>query len=332
MENKDKNSQNEIDLIEISGKMAEKIGQFFKWITLVAQHLLVFLLRKILWFALVFVLILGYSRLTRQAPSSFYSTMMVARISVLDNAFAINYINSLNASLANPEFVQKAFDLPSVELAGQIRSIEAFWGVSYFGQGTDVIDFEQKYTVPAALRDTTTQRVDDRFYIRARVLSSEVQPYLTKGLIENINSLPYLQEANADRKINVQAQISDLNSQISRLDSLQRYEYFVKDARNMRPQQMGQLLLFTEGEKQLYHEEIMRLREERAQLESDLLLNPDPVTVIQGFETNLQHEQSASASSTRRRLMKGFLLTFVLALAWDNRKWLKAKMKEQGSK
>jgi len=324
MENTEQKSVNEIDLIEVSGKVLKQMGIFFKWAASIVQQVFIFFLRKSLWFAICIIAMLAFSYGVHKMRKPLYSTMMVARMNVLDNAFAISYVNNLNASLSDVHLAKKVFNLPDTSFAKHIKSIQGYWGVAYFeGGSVDFIDFAWKHITPSVMRDTLdkSHRVNDRFYVKVGVSSDTVQPYLTKGLIENICSIPYLQELNADRKARVRERITVLERQIKVLDSLQYYEYFVKDAKTVKPSMMGQLLLLNEKEKTLFHEEIMKLHNERFYYESDLKVNPEPATVIQGFETNFQRESSYFRAA-KRMLVIGFLLTLVAALAWDNRKWL----------
>ncbi|MDR2937792.1 MAG: hypothetical protein LBU92_02490 [Prevotellaceae bacterium] len=329
MDNMQKDASKEVDLLELSGKMLGALGKCCGWLLQLLQVVFVFFLRKIWWFAACVLLVVAFSAATYKVQKASYSSMLVAKMNVLDNAFAISYINNLKASLSDIQLTQKIFNLPDTALAKQVKSIEAFWGVSYFhgGSTVDKVDFKWEHTSALALRDTmAATRVGDRFFVRASVYNGSVLAYLTKGLVENMCSLPYLQELNGIRKVQVNARVAELSRQIKVLDSLQHYEYFVKDAKTMKPSMMGQLMLLSEKEKTLLHNEIMRLSNERLALETDLQLNPNPITVIQNFETNLQPEV-LFFSIAKRWLLVGFLLTLIAAIAWDNRKWLAEKSK-----
>jgi len=314
MENTQKNSVNEVDLLDL-------LVIVWRWIELAVQKTFVFLVRKSLWFIAVILvmLVISYFRYTTQRQV--YSTMMIARMNVQDNAFAINYLNNLNASASNPKIWQRVLNLPDTLLAQQVKSVGGFWGISFSkGDFVDVVDFNKKYT-SAVVRDSLIRRIKDCFFVKADVYNSDVLPYLTKGLVDNICNNPFIQEQNVLRKAQARERIAELNRQIRVLDSAQRYEYFVKNANPLGTQ----LTVISEKEKKFYHDEILRLHGERQWREENLLLNPEPVTVIQGFGATLQ-QKTTFFSVASPMVAIAFLLALILSLAWDNRKWLVEKV------
>jgi hypothetical protein len=165
-----------------------------------------------------------------------------------------------------------------------------------------------------------------------------VQQHLTKGLVDNICRIPHIQELNELRKLQKTERIAKLNREIKVLDSVQFYDYFVKDAKvGAVAQTTGSIVLMSESdaapqthrvritEKSFFHEEILKLQHERHLLEKDFLVSLEPVMVIQGFETNLQREGFCMSGQA---LVFGFLIALFAALAWDNRKRI-AEMTEK---
>ncbi|MDR1226650.1 MAG: hypothetical protein LBK47_07100 [Prevotellaceae bacterium] len=316
MENNQKDSANEIDLLEVLGKV-------WHWVERIVQIVFVFFVRKSLWFISFIAVILIGDYITYKATKPLYYTVMTAKMNVLDNAFAINHINELNASATSgPEFWMAEFNLPDTAIAKHINFIGGYWGVAFSKQRdyAEAVDFKGNYA-----RDTVNnRRIEDRFYVAVKVYNKDVQPYLTKGVVDNICNNQFAQEQNNLRKAQLQERISELSRQIRVLDSLQRYEYFLKDAKVAKPSG-GQLMVLAEKEKTLYHNEILKLYSERQKLERELQLNPDPVTVIQGFGVTSQLEVKF-IDTAKQAVVFGFFLALIAALVWDNRKWLIEKI------
>jgi hypothetical protein len=74
--------------------------------------------------------------------------------------------------------------------------------------------------------------------------------------------------------------IAELEAQYQRLDSLERFEYFNSEQLTLRT---GQIIVLNGKERQLYHEPLLKIRNEILSLKQELALYSEPITIIQDF-------------------------------------------------
>ncbi|MDR3329433.1 MAG: hypothetical protein LBS63_04930 [Prevotellaceae bacterium] len=337
-------SEKEISLEDIIGKskfVFVQIGLLFKWLLHLVEWLLhlvewlfLFGVRKSLWFiGFVFVgFIVSYA--TYKAAKPAYSSLMVTRMNVLDNAFAIKFINELGTSAHDSAEWNQLLSLPDT-MGKHVVSINAYWGVDYNGDGImDFIDFKRTFNRPrTTFEDTTYVLLTDVFYIQALVYNIDVLPYISQAIVEKINNNPHVLKQNAVRKAQTQAKIDEINHQIKLLDSLQRYEYFIKPGKHdsksnnsYSTQIQGQLMVFTEKEQRLYHNDVLQLYTARLELERQLEFQ-EPMTVIRDINSSTLLETNFTSYATKG-IIVSFSLALLWALLWDNRKWLTKKIVE----
>jgi hypothetical protein len=161
----------------------------------------------------------------------------------------------------------------------KIKSIKALWAYDLDNDGVpDYIDYDKNYKI----KDTTVRRIGNRFYVRAEVYDESVFLKLKKGLYDYIDKNPLVIEMNKSRIEQAKQMIAKIDEEIRKLDSLQKFEYFQKD--RIVPQVgANQLVLFTEKDRKLYHNEIFALFNQRQSIEKSLQVYPDPITVIEDF-------------------------------------------------
>lgn len=307
------------------GKAGRKLLDLCKSLYAFAEKLFVYGVQKSLWFVTFIMVALILSYVWYKAAKPVYSSIMVAQVNVLDNAFAIDFVNGLGRSATQPAEWQKIFNLPDTVLAQQISSVGAYWGIDYTMDGAmDMVDFNNKFSRPQ--KDSVYFRIPDKFYVRAMVYDREVLPYITKGIVEKFSSNQFVRQQNELRKAQLKERIVELSYQIRLLDSLQRYEYFIKpsksskaDKSNMVAQTQGQMMIFTEKDQRLYHGDILSLHNERLSLEHQLQRS-EPVTVLQDIDVAPSME-TTYMSLAKPMAIYAFLLAIVCALVWDNRRW-----------
>lgn len=211
-----------------------------------------------------------------------YSSEMIASSNSLPNDEMINYINILNELCKTKKYVGLGnyLDMDS-SAASKIKSIQALWAYDLNSDGLpDYVDYEGKHDLK--YKDTIQTRLWDRFYVKAVVTDEHVFNKLNSGILNYINSNEYIKQNNEIRKKHQEEMIRDIDAEIIKLDSLQKFEYFNQN--KVLPQiGANQLVLFTEKETKLYHGEIFALIEKKQTIETNLLVRKDPIVVIQNF-------------------------------------------------
>jgi hypothetical protein len=308
------NAGQEIDLWEV-------LRKFGCWIAKVFSAVFIFLFRKSVWLACFVVAgaAIGVCLFVTHKP--YYSTHMLVRANVVDNFFYVNMINeelSLE-NIRNPlEWVRK-LTIPA-SVAKQIYSIRACYGIDINKDGLpDIIDEKHEYI---SSRDSSkvAKILHGSFYINVWATSNEVLPHIRQNLLNFINKNEYVQHHNVRRIEAVNEQISYLNQQISRFDSLQRYEYFQKSAAK-KAVGSGQLLVLNEQQQPLYHDELIRLNDELISKNTTLQLYSDPVTIVQEFAETFRRKNNLMFY-IKPLVLYSFLIGFVFVVIWDYRKQL----------
>ncbi|MHC1704364.1 MAG: hypothetical protein AB9846_10690 [Tenuifilaceae bacterium] len=290
----------EIDLIELFNRMGKAIRKAINWILEILQSFFFLLLRKSMWIVAFSILgaIVGYS--FYKTTPRFYSSEMVARSNSMNNNIIINSINLLNDLFENANYNALSNYLSiTPEQAKSIKSIKALYGVDLNKDG--IADFiDEKVN----LKDTSLRRLPDIFYLRINVYDETVFPFVRDGAIKYISSNKFIQQNNELRKSQSLAQIATLKDEIKKLDSLQKYQYFIIP-KNQKSSN-NQMIVLNEKESKLYHGEIIGLKNQILGLERDLTINPDPITVIQDFT------QLSKAENPLMKFLKVWVLLFAV--------------------
>jgi hypothetical protein len=288
------NADNEVDLSEVMGKIGSflwRAGERLFWlIKIILQALLrvvstcfAFVVRSFWWFVGVSAVALLLVVVMNKTQKVYYRSDIVAHMNVGDNPFAVKYINDLGNSANSDTAWVQVLGIPDTGLSKKIKSIGAFWGVDYNGDGVmDVIDIKNQYN-RRVVRDSTW--IDefwvlrDRFYIVVNLYSSDVLPYVAQGIVDKFNTNPYLIKEKELSIAAIESNIDAIDRQITLLDSLQRYEYFTlskeedkntQRKKNLFIQPQGQMIEFTDRDQRLLHNEALPLYNSRVTLQAQL--------------------------------------------------------------
>jgi hypothetical protein len=304
----------EVDLWEI-------LRKFSRWLAKVLGAVFTFLLRKSIWLA-CFVLAgaaIGFGLYVSDKP--YYSSYMLVKANVADNFFYINLINeelSLE-NIRNPlEWVRK-LTIPA-SIAKQIYSIRACYGIDINQDGLpDIIDEDHKY-ISSTDSSKVAKVLHGSFYINVWAYSNEVLPHIRQNLLNFINKNAYVQMLNERRIEETREQISYLQQQITRFDSLQRYEYFQKGA-DKKAVGGGQLLVLNEVPQPLYHADLIELNDQVIAKNTVLQLYSEPVTIVQEFAETFRRKNNL-LSYIKPLVIYSFFLGLAFSLLWDYKKQL----------
>jgi len=238
----------EIDLLELFNRMGKAIKNFIKWLISIIESFFLLLIRKSIW-VISFSIIggfVGYS-FYNNTPR-FYSSEMVARSNSMNNSVIVNSINLLNDLFENRNFTALANYLGTTSKeAEKIKSIDAYYGIDLNKDKiADFIDYNNLYNP----KDTTQKRLPDVSYLKISVFDETIFPNVRDGIKKYISTNPYILQNNNVRKEQTISMIEEYQSEIKKLDSLQKVQYF--EVPKMQKAGNSQMVILNEKESKLY--------------------------------------------------------------------------------
>ena len=311
----------EIDIFEFSSRMWKAFVSFLVGIRDLFISFIILLIRKSLWIISFAVagFLLGYLIYGISRPT--YSSSLEGNTGGLDNTVVVEHINKLNKLEGKPEFLANYLNI-TVEQAKDISSIKAFYGIDYNKDGIpDMVDFKEKYNP----RDTNQMRLPSYIFLKVSVYDEKIFPDLRKGLLQYINSNNYLRDMFEINRAQKQKMIDEIDAEIRKIDSLQRAR-FRKDAYP----NTQTVIVGTEPEIKLFHEDVLTLFTRRQYLERDLLISDEIIVVVQDFTPLSEEENPVSIYI----LIFGGAMSvmgFFCALLWQYRKRILELIREDST-
>jgi hypothetical protein len=311
------NVEPEIDL----WKILHSVGQWCaKTFVSLASTFVIFFVRKSVWLAcFIFAgVLVGAIRYVFSKP--YYSSSMYVQPHVGDNFFYVNLINEKVAPWnieSSTELVQK-LSIPA-NIAKQIHSIRACYGIDLNEDGLpDAMDEDYKYI---SSRDSAevAKVIRSAFYICAWVYANETLPYIRKSIMEFISKNDYVQRHNTHRLARIDEQITYLNYQLGRFDSLQQHIYFEKESPK-KTASSGQLLVWNEQPQPLYHNDLISLNDQIIEKTHTMLLYPEPITIVHDF-AEISKRKNTLLFYTKPLVINFLLIGFLILLILDYRKF-----------
>jgi hypothetical protein len=210
----------------------------------------------------------------------YYSSIMIGRANVLGNNYVIDHVNNLG-KVTDTLALARILNIPDSS-AKHIVSIGGYYGIDTDLDGiANYIDFKNAYTYNSG--DSVKKKILDVFYIQVQVTNESVFNSVNQGIITSITTNPHFVKQNDVRLQQIQGRIQEINVQLQLLDSLQKFDYFNEEKANLKTS--GQLVVWNEKDRQLYHNNILSLYNDKQNLEQQLFIYDDPITVIQDFST-----------------------------------------------
>ncbi|MDX9694824.1 MAG: hypothetical protein RBT49_03440 [Bacteroidales bacterium] len=305
----------EIDLIELFQKMGTGIKNMFNKLIGLINSFFIFLIRKSVW--LITFIILGFivSYMLFTMTKRYYTSEMTARSNSMNNTVIVNSINLLNDLFISTNYSALSEYLQLTETqAKNIKSINAYYGIDINKDGiADFVDYKNSYNP----KDTTQKRLGNVFYLQISVFDESVFPILKNSIKSYINNNPFVIENNNLRINQAENQIAILRAEIAKLDSLQNVQYF--EIPKTQKSNNNQMIVLNEKDIKLFHEDKIKLNTKILELEKDLAINPDPITVIQDF-AQLSKTQNPITKFIKIWVPIFFVLGLICALLWQYRK------------
>ena len=309
----------EIDLLDLFKRMGRGLSKVFTTLGRWFLITLVFLFRNWLPLGLSLVLGVGASYLLKFTSASFYTSDMVLKTNTMTADEMISYINRLHVYCKedNQAALIEAISLKT-DQGKNIVDINANWIIDKGADGIpDMVDFKGTHDV----YDTINVRMSDRLNIRVNIIEPQELGNVRDGLLKYVSADSLTSQRNKVRIRQYQELQERIRYDLEQLDSLQKIKYFEETQRMSQPGN-GQMIFLQEQKTQLVYPEIQELFERKQQLDANLTLYKDIVTVLSDFSIPAQR-QNGGFYYAKVVVPLFFLLTLIVLILLSNRKKLK---------
>jgi hypothetical protein len=314
-----KTDSDEIDLIDLFRRMSRSTQRGLKSLSKGILISIVFLIRH--WLPLSVAVAVGLitSIILRKYSESNYVSDMVLKVNVKPVDEMISHINKLHSYCLEEQrtHLARSISLPAQQVRN-ITDIQAYWIIDNgHDKIPDYVDYNNNH--PGA--DTNNVRMEDRLNIRIRVKSEQELTRVREGILNFINSEPLFHKKNQLRIKQLNNYLSRIDYDISRLDSLQKLKYF-EESKQLHAKTGGQMIFLQEQKTQLIFPEIHGLYSQKKELEAELDIYRDIVTIISDFNILIERENGLMYYAGKMVPVL-FLITLLLLIALANKKKLK---------
>jgi len=203
---------------------------------------------------------------------------------------------------------------------GQVKNIldiNASWIIDKGADGVpDMVDLKDNHDI----YDTLDIRMTDRLNVRVKILEPLELGNVRDGILKFVayDSL-FIQRNRVRIRQNEELQVR-ISYDLLQLDSLQKIKYFEETQRMSQPGN-GQMIFLQEQKTQLVYPEIQGLFERKQQLDADLTLYKDIVTVLSDFSIPAKR-QNGGMYYGKVLIPLFFFLTLIILILLKNRKKL----------
>jgi hypothetical protein len=271
-------NQEEIDLLYIFVKLGEFLKNALVELIRLIGSILVFLLRKSLYFVLAILLTILAAVLINRISEPIYHSQLIMRSNASSNQSIMSHVTKLGeyAEAGNFAALSKKLEL-SIEEASEIKRIESFWYYDIGDDGIiDGIDIREKF-----ISDTSITKIDSLFSLQVQVTKIDILEKLESNMVHFLESNDFLQALNKQRLADLEGQMAQIDYEILKLDSLQKREYFTNP--DELRQKEGQIVFTSENVVRMYHNQMFDLLHQRQDCEREMNLFSGVVTVLEGF-------------------------------------------------
>ena len=300
---KDPSTEKEIDLLEVSGNIFSSIkngiSSLFsslwkcaKILFFISARLLNLGIKNWLFFIIAGVIAAGSSYALYISSKPYYNLDGYGVSRLVANQEIIQIINSLSIpNDLNPIDLANDLNL-APEVYNDILSIKASWLIDLNSDGiSDYVDYDNDFVINSKSKDSLAVRMTDRFNVRIVAKNPSISLKVQEALLTYLSNHSYIKDLNTSRIEKSKEMMNIYEQQVTILDSLQHYEYFIEEQEN----DLNQFGGFKFGdfeikgsavEKRLYHTDIISLKENAVNSKANMLYNTEPVIFIGNITTN----------------------------------------------
>ncbi|MQY80183.1 MAG: hypothetical protein GH151_13500 [Bacteroidetes bacterium] len=224
----------------------------------------------------------------------------------------IAHINKLHfyGGENNRQALAQSLNLDSAEVENLV-DIEAFWIIDRNRDGIpDMVDVKNNYD-----EDTSVTHMSSRFDVRVKTKQPQNLNIIREGILHHINTNQFFERINNIRLRQLRERIAKTETELSELDSLQNYKYFEEKQKGKFSE--GQMVFLSEQETKLFHGSVFELYQSKQNLDRELDIYSEIVTVLDDFTPPAQPENSyLHIAKTRVILFFVLGLIFVVVLSF----------------
>lgn len=320
-----RNANDEIDLLDLFSRMGHGLKNLFIWIyNFIIQifilfiRFFLFLAKKAVWIGIFCIigLIIGFVQF--KGSKRYYASEMIAFSNSIENKYIVSAINLLNDPLRtgkeNYDVIASylGVDINKVEL---IKSIKSGYGIDNDLDGlVDYVDYNDEFDA----RDSTGVKLKGIFYTQLEVFDESMMGQIQTGILNYIYKNKYLADMNRTRIQQYHQRIANIDREIDKLDSLQHIMYFeTPKIKNSIP--TDKLVFMNEIDQKLYHAEILQLKQTKLEIERELEVRAEAITILQPF-TPIAAAANPLLGYLIWRGIIFFFLGMIVSIIWQYRK------------
>ncbi|MCF8224188.1 MAG: hypothetical protein K9J25_13715 [Bacteroidales bacterium] len=304
----ERSGSDEIDLLELFRNFGNFIARIFRGFFNGILQFIIFSIRKWLYLLVAVIVALAFSYFYPNVKQDFYYSDLVLKSNAVENQEMISYINRLGnlTSEGNYPVLASSLNIDSAD-AEKIGNIRAYWFVDKNKDGiVDEADIDNKF-----LADTSVSKVNRKFGVRATVTEPHIYDKLSSGIEYYVNSNDYFNKMNESRLDNLREIIEQTDSEVEKLDSLQKKEYFkLEDVTRFRE---GQLVFTNDPEIKLLHDDLLGLVRNRQASRRELSIHDSIISILEDFTVTRQPVNTA-VYYAKTALPVLIVLAYLLAL------------------
>ena len=272
-----KNVRNdEIDLVDLFNRMGKTLRRWADSLGRAVLISVVFIMKRWLPLGLSIAAGIGVAYFMKSTANPIYSSDMVLRTNVIDNAQIISKINRLQT--LDKETLSETLNIQQ-ETINNLINIGAYWIIDLNkDQVPDHVDYNNTHNI----YDTTNIRMKDRFDVRVSIKTPQDLDVIRDGIIRYLENEPQFIQRNSIRQAQTKEVIERVKRDIMNLDSLQKVKLF-EESRKRSLQTGGQIIFIQEQNTQLLHNDIFNLYNRKQTLEIEMDMYSGIVTLLSDF-------------------------------------------------
>ncbi len=298
----------EIDLLQLFKNFGDFIARIFRGLFNGILAFIIFSIRKWAYLLVAVLAALAFSYFYPNMKQDIYYSDLVLKSNAVQNQEMISYINRLGnlTSEANSTVLASSLNIDSAD-AEKIGSVRAYWFVDKNKDGIiDEADIDNKF-----LADTSVSKVGSRLGVRVMVTDPGVYDKIASGIEYYVNSNDYFNRMNESRLDNLREIIEQTDSEVDKLDSLQKKEYFkIEEVSRLRE---GQLVFTNDPEIKLLHEDLLGLVRSRQVSKRELDIHDNIISILEDF-TVTERPANTAVYYAKKVLPVMIILAYMLAL------------------
>ena len=276
MEENNSKELNLLDLIRMFFNWLKRLGWGFlrllgNWLRMLCRNWAVTLV--VLAASVAVALYLGRTENRKYKAEA----MAILNGSISQTVMEVTQQLALSSPLSDDTKLSTKLGLPD-SIARNIAGIESFYVIDYLNDSTpDMVDFKRRHS----LEDTLNVRMPNRLYFRVKTKNVRQLPAFEQAFTDYFNRNERLVKEFNVKRANLQGEISLLDAEIHRIDSMATITYLHEPY--MQAQIKWNTLLFGEQERQMLYGDLLFLQKLKGKREAELANCTAPVVLPDGF-------------------------------------------------